>query len=108
MNFILDSESQIRFILFRERGQIDVRFGKIDTLLRTDFAVVETLDFDGFIVGDVEDLEGQDAVVDIDYSALLNHFGEVFIVDIHDFIITFGGVYDKRFFFRGEDILRRW
>ena len=92
MDLILDSESQVGFILFRKRRQVDVRFREIDTFLGTDFTVVETLDFDGFIVRNVEDLEGQNAVVDINYSAFFNYFGEVFVVDVHDFIVAFGGV----------------
>jgi len=102
MDIILDSKLQVGFVLLRKGRQVHVRLGKIDALLGTDFAVVETLDFDGLVVGDIKHFKREDTVVDVDGSTFVNDFGEVLVIDVHDFVVAFRRIYDKSMCDGGE------
>lgn len=79
---VLDTKSEIRLVLLGERGEINVRLGKVDALLGGDLAVVDAFALEGLIIHHLEDLKGQDTVVDVDDAAGRDHLGDVLVVDI--------------------------
>ena len=82
VDVVLDTESEIGLILLGERGKIDVGLGKVDTLLGRDLAIVDALALEGLIVKDLEDLEGQDTIVDVDDAAGSDDLCNVLVVDV--------------------------
>jgi len=88
---VLDTESEIVLVLLRDGREIDVGSGKVDSLLRREGTVVDGFDFK--VVGvDLENVEGEDTVVDVDGLSLLDNLGEVGVVDVHDLLVTLGSV----------------
>ena len=92
VDLVLDTKAEIGLVLLRESGKVDVGLGKVDTLLGGDLAVVDSLAADGLVVNDLEDLEGEDTVVDVDCAALLDDLGDVLVVDVHVLGVAGGGV----------------
>ena len=37
-------------------------------------------------------MEGEDTIIDVDDTALLNDLGKILVVNVHDFVIAFGSV----------------
>jgi hypothetical protein len=79
---VLDTESEIGLVLFRERGKVDVGLGKVDTLLRRDLTIVDALTLEGLVINHLEDLEGQDTIVDVDDAARSDDLCDVLVVDV--------------------------
>lgn len=83
VDIVLDTESQVVLVLLGQGWKVDIGVGQVDTLSRRDETVVLGADADGLVIDDVEDLKGQDTVVDVDDATLLNDLGNVLVVDIH-------------------------
>jgi hypothetical protein len=92
VDLVLDTETEIGLVLLGESGKVNVGLGKVDTLLGGDLAVVDGLAADGLVVNDIEDLEGEDTVVNVDCAALLDDLGDVLVVDVHVLGVGGGGV----------------
>jgi hypothetical protein len=73
---------KISLVLFRQRGQIDVGVGKIDTLAGGDISVVAGTSLNVLLVLDAQDVESEDTIVNVDDTARLNDLGDVLVVDI--------------------------
>lgn len=82
VDLVLDTKAEIGLVLLRERGEVDVRLGEVDTLLGGNLAIVQALGLNGLLVDNLEDLEREDTVVDVDDAALLDNLGNVFVVDV--------------------------
>jgi len=89
---VLNTKSQVGLVLLRQRRKINVRLGQVNTLLRGDLAIVDTLALEGLLVYNLEDLKGQNTIVDVDGSARRNHLGDVLVVDKHVLVVTGGSV----------------
>jgi hypothetical protein len=89
---VLDTKLEIGLVLLGQRREIDVGLGQVDTLLGGDLAVVDALALEGLLVDDLEDLEGQNTVIDVDSAADLNDLGDVLVVDVHVLVVAGGGV----------------
>lgn len=79
---IFDTESQIVLVLLGESWQIDVGLGQVDTLTGGNLAVVDGAALEVLLVNDIKDLECEDTVIYVDGTALLDHLGDVLVVDI--------------------------
>lgn len=79
---VLDTEPQIGLVLLGESRKVDISAGKVDTLLGGDLAVVDGAALEGLLVDNLEDLEGEDTVVDVDDTALLDDLCDVLVVDV--------------------------
>lgn len=82
IDLVLHTELQIGNVLLRQSGEVYVGTGEVDTLARRDVAVVQALDAQGLLINNLEDLEGQDAVVDINELARRDHLGDVLVVKV--------------------------
>jgi hypothetical protein len=89
VDLVLDTETEIGLVLLGESRKVNIGLGKVDTLLGGDLAIVDSPAADGLLVDDVEDLEGEDTVVNVDCAALLNDLGDVLVVDVH--VLGVGG-----------------
>lgn len=96
---VLDTKSQVVLVLLGQSRQVNIGVGQVHTLPRRDEAAVLGLDAQGLVINDIQDLKCQDTVVDVDGTALLNHLGDVLVVDIHVF-----GVTSSLVFFIGGDV----
>ncbi|KAI7180396.1 Pyruvate [Hortaea werneckii] len=92
VHVVLDTEAQVGPVLLGQRRQVDVGLGEVDTLLAADLAVVDGTALQGLLVGHLEHLEGEDAVVDVDGPARSNDLGDVLVVDVHVLVVTGGGI----------------
>jgi hypothetical protein len=70
------TELQIRLVLVRESGKVDVGLGKIDTLARGDVSVVQSAYSD---IGSVDGKhqQGENTIIDIDELSRRGHLGKV-------------------------------
>ncbi|RUS22197.1 hypothetical protein BC937DRAFT_90053 [Endogone sp. FLAS-F59071] len=82
VDVVFDAKQEIPLVLLRECRQIDVRLGQIDTLLGAKFAVVDGAHAHK-VLACLEDLKRENAVVNVNHLAHLNHLGEVNVVDVH-------------------------
>jgi hypothetical protein len=69
-------------ILLREGREIDIGIGEIDSLLGRDLAIVSGTGTDGLGVNNVENVKGEDTIVNVDDTSRLNDFGNVLVVDV--------------------------
>lgn len=88
VDIVLDAKSQVVLVLLGQGRQVNIGVGQVDALPRRDEAVVLGLDAEGLVVDNVQDLESQDAVVDVNDTTLLDHLGDVLVVDIHVLGVT--------------------
>ena len=79
---ILYTESEIGLVLFGKRRKIDVGLWEVDTLLGRDLAVVDAPAAQSLFVDNLEDFKGEDTVIDVDGTALLNDLGNVLVIDV--------------------------
>ena len=79
---VLDTKLQIGLVLFRESRQVHIGTGEVDTLLGRDLAVVDAAALEVLVVGDFEDLESEDTVIDVDGATGLDDLGDVLVVDV--------------------------
>jgi hypothetical protein len=79
---ILDTKAEIGLVFLGEWGKIDVGLGEVDTLLGRNLAIVDALALEGLVISHLEDLEGQDAVVDVDDAAGRDDLCDVLVVDV--------------------------
>lgn len=79
---VLDTKPQVGLVLLGKRWEIDIGLWEVDTLLGGDLAVVDTPALEGLVVDNLEDLKGENTVIDIDGTALLNDLGDVLVVDV--------------------------
>lgn len=82
VNAVLDTEAQVGLVLLGKSRKIDISLGKVDTLLGRDLAVVDSSGADVLVVNDLENLEGEDTVVNVDDAALGDHLGDVLVIKV--------------------------
>jgi hypothetical protein len=82
VHVVLHAEPQVVLVLLGESGQIDIGVREVDTLSRGDEPVVTSPDLDGFVVCDLEHVEGQNTIINVDDAAGLDNLGDVLVVDI--------------------------
>lgn len=75
---VLDAKLEVLLVLLGQGREVDRRLGEVDTLARTERAVVDGLDLEPVAL-DGEDLQREDAVVDIDVLAGRRDLGEVLL-----------------------------
>jgi hypothetical protein len=75
---VLDTELEVLLVLLGQGREVDRRLGQVDTLARAERAVVDGLDLEAVAL-DGEDLEREDAVVDVDVLARRGDLGEVLL-----------------------------
>lgn len=79
---VLDTELEITDILLGKGGKVNIGAGQVNTLARGDVTIVKTLDAQGLVVNDLQNLEGEDTIVDIDELSGSDHIGNVLIVQV--------------------------
>lgn len=84
VDLVLNTELQIGNILGGKSRQVDVGAGQVDTLAGGDVTVVQALGLEGLLIDNLDDLEGQDTVIDIDELAGRDDLGDVLVVEVPD------------------------
>lgn len=79
---VLDTEAEISDILLGQGGKIDISAGEVDTLLGGNEARVEGADLQGLVINDLNDLEGEDTIINVDELAGGNDLGDVLVVNV--------------------------
>lgn len=82
LDLVLRAELEITNVLFGEGWKVNVSARQVHTLPGRDLAVIETLDAQGLIIYNLEDLEREDTIVDIDQLAGFDHLGDVLVIDV--------------------------
>lgn len=82
VNIVLDTKLKVGLVLLGESGQIDIGVRQVDTLLGGDIAVVSSAALDVLVVGDLQHVEGEDAVVDVDDATGLDDLCDVLVVNV--------------------------
>jgi hypothetical protein len=90
VDVVLDAEAQVVLVLLGQGGQVDIRVGQVDALAGRDEAVVAGADLDGLLIDDLEDLEGEDTIVDVDDTAGLDDLCDVLVVDVAGAVVSLG------------------
>lgn len=85
---VLNTKLEIGLVLLGQSGEIDIGAREVDTLSRRDLTVVESLDLEGLAVNLLENLEGQNTVVNEDDLANVNLLDNVGVVNVHDLIVA--------------------
>jgi hypothetical protein len=94
VHVVLDTKSQIGLVLLGEGGKVDIGVGEVDTLLGRDLAIVTGAGADGLVIDNLEDVKGEDSIVDIDDASGLDDFGDVLVIDVPGLWLVFrSGVY---------------
>lgn len=82
VDLVLDTKLQVVDILLGQSREVNIGAWQVDTLSRGDVAIVETTHAQGLLIDNLEHGKGQDAVIDIDEFAGLDHLGNVLVVDV--------------------------
>jgi hypothetical protein len=82
VDVVLDTKLQVGNVLLGEWWEIDIGLWEVDTLLGRDLSVVQALGLDGLFIDNLEDLKGENTIVDVDNLLWLNDLGDVLIVNI--------------------------
>jgi hypothetical protein len=82
VHLVLDAKLEISNVLVGQRRQIDISAWKVDTFLRGDLTIVQRLDTQSLVVDYIDDLEGLDAVVNVDELASVDDLCDIFVVNI--------------------------
>ena len=82
VDVVFNAEAEIVLVLLGQSREINVSLGEIDAFAGRDLAIVNAADFESLLVGDLQDFESEDAVVDKNGAALFNDLGDVLIVDV--------------------------
>lgn len=85
---VLDTKLEVGLVLLGQSGEIDISAGKVNSLSGRNLTVVESLDLEGLGVNLLEDLEGEDTIVNKDDLSNLNLVDNVGVVDEHDLVVT--------------------
>ena len=82
LNLVLNTKFEVVNVFLGEGWEVDISARQVNTFPGADFAVIQTLDAQGLVIYNLEDLEGEDTIVDIDQLARFDHPGDVLVVDV--------------------------
>jgi hypothetical protein len=82
VDVVLDTKPQVGLILLGESWKVNIGVWEVDTLLGRDLAVVSGSAADGLVVNDLDDIKGENTVVNVDDTAGLDDLGDVLVVDV--------------------------
>ena len=82
VDLVHNAEPKVVLVLFAEGREVDVCFGKVNALARGDLAGIDGAAFDVLVVDNFKDLEGEDAIIDVDCPTYSDHLGDVLVIDV--------------------------